>query len=98
MRWGGFEELDADWYERGNQLEQDWYTISAADPVEIYEYHTTIGRQTPAVMGKVADQPGAAPRIGPPKFQYYNPTGLGRPERGRLLGHWQRKGGVSSTP
>ena len=24
MRWGAFEELDADWYDSGNQLDPDW--------------------------------------------------------------------------
>lgn len=88
MRWGGFEELDDDWYERGNQLDRDWYTSDSTGRIAIYEYSITTARPTPAIMGKVADQPGASKRIGPAKFQYYSPIGLGEPKRGRLLGNW----------
>ncbi len=88
MVWGAFEELDADWYGRGNQLDPSWYATHGTAPVAIYEYHVTLTSPTPAVMSKVADQPGAPLRIGPPKFQYYNPAGFGTPARGRLLGHW----------
>jgi hypothetical protein len=87
MLWGAFEELDADWYRRGNQLDPSWYG-QGNEPVAIYEYRVTLARPIPAIMSKVADQPGVLPRIGPPKFQYFNPAGFGRPIRGRLLGHW----------
>jgi len=88
MRWGAFEEQDADWYQRGNQLDSEWYTRDTDQPVPIYEYSITLTEATPAVMGKVSDQPGAPSQIGPAKFQYYNPAGFGRPIRGRFLGYW----------
>ena len=86
MEWGAFEELDADWYLQGNQLNPDWYTGGLSDGIELYEYHVKITEPTPAVMSKVRDQSGAPMRIGPQKFQYYNPSGLGRPIRGKFLG------------
>jgi hypothetical protein len=89
MVWGAFEEMDAEWYSRGNQLDPSWYTPPGTAPVPIYEYYITLTKPTPAVMSKVADQPGAATRIGPPKFQFYNPSGFGPPLQGRLLGKWK---------
>jgi hypothetical protein len=88
MFWGAFEEMNEDWYSRGNQLDHDWYKQPGKAPVPIFEYHVNIIKQTLAVMSKVMDQPGVAPRIGPPKFQYYNPAGFGLPIKGRKLGIW----------
>ncbi len=88
MVWGAFEELDADWYRRGNQLDPSWYARHGTATASIFEYHVVLTKPTPAVMSKVVDQPGAAARIGPLKFQYYNPAGFGPPVRGRLLGKW----------
>jgi len=87
MEWGAFEESTRDWYLHGNQLDPEWYGVALGTWVSIYEYSVTLVQPTPAVMSKVADQPGAAPRVGPPKFQYYNPAGFGAPVLGRVLGH-----------
>jgi hypothetical protein len=87
MEWGAFEESDLDWYLCGNQLKAEWYLQAQTPPIPIYEYRITLATPTPAVMSKVADQPGAAARVGPMKFQYYNPAGFGRPVRGKLLGN-----------
>lgn len=88
MQWGAFEEGDLEWYQRGNQLDPTWYRARGLAPVQMYEYSVTISATMPAVMSKVADLSGLSPRIGPSKFQYYNPAGLGAPVRGRSLGCW----------
>ena len=88
MQWGAFEEGDLEWYQRGNQLDPTWYRQPGLPPVDMYEFSVTLTASAPAVMSKVADLTGLAPRIGPSKFQYYNPAGLGLPQRGRLLGAW----------
>jgi len=87
MEWGAFEELDTDWYLRGNQSDPVWYIKSLLDQIAMFEYSVTIKEPTPAVMSKVVDQLGAPRRVGPQKFQYYNPCGLGKPIRGRFLGY-----------
>lgn len=87
MEWGAFEELDSDWYLRGNQLNPHWYIKGSADKVAVFKYSVTIKEPTPAVMSKVVDQPAAPRRVGPQKFQYYNPAGVGKPIRGRFLGY-----------
>lgn len=87
MEWGAFEELDLDWYLAGNQLVAEWYLKARTPPISIYEYQVRVEVPTHAVMSKVADQPGAPGRVGPMKFQYYNPAGLGDPIRGRVLGY-----------
>jgi len=92
MEWGAFEELDADWYLRGNQLDLDWYVRSTMERIPIYEYAVVLAAPTPAIMSKVADQPGSPARRGPSKFQYFNPAGLGTPQRRRLLGYLRADG------
>ena len=94
MEWGAFEEFDAGWYLRGNQLDPRWYGRSATERVPIYEYEVVIVAATPAVMSKVADQPGAPGRRGPSKFQYFSPAGLGTPRRRRLLGYLRADGSI----
>src|SRR5690242_11781224 len=76
MPWGAFEEGDLEWYQRGNQLDPTWYRRPPGPPVAMYEYTAAIMKETPAVMSKVSDLAGIAPRIGPSKFQYYNPAGF----------------------
>ncbi|MGH7824990.1 MAG: hypothetical protein ACREQ7_07415 [Candidatus Binatia bacterium] len=91
-KWGAFEELDMDWYYRGNQIAPGWREVT--EPLPIYEYTIRVEEKTPAVMSRVADQsqnakapaPPRAPDE-PPKFQYWNPAGLGKPEQGRLIGY-----------
>ena len=92
MEWGAFEELDVEWYLRGNQLDPSWYQAAEDGSVAIYQFAVVIASPTPAVMSKVADQPGAPPRLGPPKYQYYSPAGLGNPVKKHLLGHLRRDG------
>jgi hypothetical protein len=88
MQWGAFEEGDLEWYQRGNQLDPTWYRRPGLPAAEMYEFSITLSAPVPAVMSKVADIAGVAPRLGPSKFQYYNPAGLGVPARGRVLGSW----------
>jgi hypothetical protein len=95
-KWGAFEELDLG-YTRGNQLDPSWYNKNATGPLPFYEYSIRVDNPTPAVMSKIADQPGAPTRIGPPKFQYYNPAGLGTPIRGRLIGYIHPDGKIELT-
>jgi hypothetical protein len=90
MQWGAFEELDVGWYLQGNQLDPAWYRN--AERIAIYEYEVVLTEETPAIMSKVADQPNAPPRVGPAKYQFYSPAGLGRPVRKRLLGYLERDG------
>jgi hypothetical protein len=87
MHWGAFEELDAEWYLQGNQLDPNWYVCRPAERVAIYEYEVVLTEPTLAVMSKVADQSGAPGRKGPAKFQYYNPAGFGALVQRRLLGY-----------
>ena len=88
MAWGAFEEGDLEWYQRGNQLDPTWYRRSPGPAVPMYEYTAALTKDVPAVMSKVADIAGVASRIGPSKFQYYNPAGFTPFRRGRLLGSW----------
>jgi PIN domain len=97
MEWGAYEEHDIEWYFVGNQLDPDWYVATQAERVAIYEYEVVLDNPTPAIMSKVADQPGAPPAQGPAKFQYYTPAGLGPPVRKRLLGYLHRDGLFSPT-
>ena len=90
MQWGAFEEGDLEWYQRGNQLDATWYRRPGTPPVEMFEFTVEIPAdvQVPAVMSKVADIGGVAARIGPSKFQYFNPAGFAPMRRGRCLGTW----------
>ena len=92
MDWGAFEENDIGWYFRGNQLDPSWYTNHPGQRIPIYEYSTTIRAGVRAVMSKVAPQAGAPARSEPAKFQFYCPSGLGAPVKGRLLGHLEPDG------
>jgi len=88
MVWGAFEEMDADWYRRGNQLDPSWYGARRGSPVLIYEYRVDIEKPTPAVMSYVKNLGGAISPAWPRKFQYYNPAGFRVPKLGRFLGKW----------
>lgn len=96
MKWGAFQELDTDWYQQGNQLAADWYKDREMlnKIVPMFEYSVTLKEPVSAVMGYVGDQMGAPKSLVKPdskkplrKFQFFNPTGLGKSVRGRLLGY-----------
>jgi hypothetical protein len=53
-----------------------WYGREGRS-IDLYRYTFKLDRPMPAVMSKIAPQPGIrGTTVGPPKFQYYNPAGF----------------------